>query len=552
MPITSPYLSKLPNIEYERAPGDGISAIVIASDKVPPNFPAHLWTEQAQRYRAFWDWFDGTALNIERGRTESGEVLLKYPLQINPIRAFSRKFASLLFGEIPDSPALLVKPVVKPRSSYFGTTPEDGAKDMADFLQAILLEVWEQSNARSIMMENATLSQFLGGCYFMTEFVQDREDLAIPVVVRLVKPDFVLPIWNPDNYYDLLESWMIFRISASMAEINYGVKTENRSQTPWMIYAEHWTRNGMSVTLDGAPLRKVVQHQFGETTVDYGNQPNPFGLVPFVYIPRLREGNFYGPSMVPDLEGITLEYNARMADLGDVIHSTADPKWFGRNVQGSPRMKQFDNGSWYTDLGTENPSIKNPPDIWREDPPQFSDTMTKFTEMLWKQMMHDGALSPIMLGLDESSQRSSLSLALKMLPSTQMARAQRNHWHEGLTQIACQILDMLAIKKVVIGGRLVPRDWRKQFQITQDWQPMIPRDREQQVNENVWLTGSGVRSRRLAVELDGNAPDVDDELKEIESDMRLMADIEAAGAIKQQQAKMALQSPLPGQTNSEG
>jgi hypothetical protein len=552
MPITSPYYSKLPNIEYERAPGDGISAIVIASDKVPPNFPTHLWTEQAQRYRAFWDWFDGTALNVERGRTESGEVLLKYPLQINPIRAFSRKFASLLFGEISDNPSLLVKPVAQPRTTYYGPVPPDEAKDLADFLQAILIEIWEQSNGRSILMENATLSQFLGGCYFMTEFVPTREDLAIPVVIRMVKPDFVLPIWNPDNYYDLLESWMIFRISSAMAEINYGIKANAKSQTPWMIYAEHWTRSGMSVMLDGEPLRVTKQHKLGQTVVDYGNNSNPFGFVPFVYIPRLREGNFYGPSIVPDLEGVTLEYNARLADMGDVIHSTADPKWFGRNIQGSTQLKQFDNGSWYTYLGTENPSIKNPPEIWREDPPDFSDTMTKFAEMLWKQMMHDGALSPIMLGLDESSQRSSLSLALKMLPSTQMARAQRNHWHEGLTQICRQALNMLALKKVVIGGRTVPPDWERKIRITQDWQPMIPRDREQQVNENVWLAGAGLRSTELAIELIGDAPDVDEEKKRIEDRLRMMAEIETDAAMKQQQAKMALQSPVPGQTNSEG
>jgi hypothetical protein len=68
---------------------------------------------------------------------------------------------------------------------------------------------------------------------------------------------------------------------------------------------------------------------------------NPFGIVPFVYIPHFaRAGGHYGQSHVPDLSGMVEELNSRMVDRADGVKNANTNRIWGRNLPASGVVPQ--------------------------------------------------------------------------------------------------------------------------------------------------------------------------------------------------------------------
>jgi hypothetical protein len=574
----SPYAAdrnaaELSGIELQRAALTN-TTIAVEKERLPSGFPFHLWEEQQKRYRHNWDWFTGYILNENKGTTRTGETIYKYPLKINTVRNFSRKHAALLFGEIPEhSHRPLIKCMMRPINMEMEDVQEpevpeapkpsptnptgtpfpkprqkatpDPRKAEAKFYANVVNRVFTQSGCDAIFMENGTLSQFLGGSYLTLNYVPWRKDLAVPIVIRNPKPDFVLPIWTNDDPWDLLEAYIVYRMPSKSAELEWGFKNEGNLSATWVTYVEHWTKTHHSIYLDGKPLTATYLVDGVKTTITYNQQKNLFGFVPVYYIPRLRETGFYGSDLVVDIEGLTLELNGRMADTGTAMMNTAHRKWLGRNISQTIRQKQLDNGQFYTDLGMENPAAKHPPELWPEDPPKWSETMTTFIDTIWEQLLREGSLTPVAFGEDEGSQRSALTLAIRFWPTTVLAKSQRVFWTQGLIRLAQGIFTMLNKTNTKVAKEEIPDDVMANFDVEMDWLPMVPRDREQTVNESVLLSSISPIPRmslRRSLENLGDIRDIEEEMEAIFDDM------EHAGAqAAQQQAQMAqteIQSPV--------
>lgn len=488
---------------------------------IPATFPMHLWRDQASRYDAYWAWHTGEILEEIVGHTKEGEPVYRYPLKINPVRDFARKHAALLFGEVPDTPTPLVKTLIAPKTIYGNSSKS--MKEQGEFLSDFVTEVWMSSNGRSIQYENGEISQFLGGSVFQVQYVPWRKDLLIPIQIKNIYPNYFLPIWGADNYYDLLEAWVIYRVDPAVAHAQWGIDTGGLRPA---IYVEHWTKDYYEASINGKPL----EASYDGVRVSYDRQENPFGFVPFVYIPRVREGSYYGSSLVPDIAGLALEFNSRAADEGDAMRRTVHQKYWGRNIHGDIKERRLDAaGNTFLDLGPTNPVWESDPTIEPLDPPEWDPSYSKHKEFLWGQLMREANLGPIAFGEDEGSQRSALTLAFRMWPSTIIAKAQRTFWTDGLIQVARYVLLMAAIKGIEVDSQRVPADFDKKFSITPQWLPMIPRDREALVNEMILRLQAGAVPIEKALEAFADVPDIQEAMQQIMRWLIFNTQLAAAG-----------------------
>jgi hypothetical protein len=499
--------------------------------QVPADFPIAAWTEQSERYQEYLRWHSGAALAESKFTDENGDPLLKYPLHVNSVRNFARKLGGLLMGEASDSPTPLVKCLAKPKQPLTGDTLSEDDQKLAKLVENVVNEVWNASSGRAIQMESAIMSQPLGGSVFKVEYVPKDLDLVIPIRIRYIRPDYFLPVWGTDDW-DLEGAWLIYNISAQTAASDFGVDTKGNN-TGIYLYVEHWTKKSYTVTVNGKPVIERIRDINPLTgteqviEVEMKDVPNIFGFVPFVYVPRYREGTRLGPSVVDDITGLLTEYNSRLADTGDAMLKAVDRHRFMSNVYIDPQEREIAPGLNVIDLGQTPPMSKDAPAIKTEEAPALSDALVNWPNNIWNQLLREASLGPIAFGEDEGSQRSALTLAFRMWPATVNTRMQRTFWGEGFNRVNWMILRML-IKRPVEGIN-IPPDVKKRLELAPDWAPQIPRDREQLVNEVTLRLQSGSMSLETALEQYGDVRNTDEEIKRIKDFMEFKASLQSAG-----------------------
>jgi len=553
-------------LSYRRAP---LVSSTLDPKTVPSGFPMAIWSNQWARYRRYWDWFTGDVLDEMVPSGVNGKKSIhKYPLRINPIFNFAWKHAAILLGEeVTDTPYAFAKMNCTPKTPLDDKDAfEESDKKLARVCRNVVNEVWAHSHGRSIQMENAVLQQFLGGCVFQVKYhgprSKKRKQLRIPVSVKNVLPDFFVPIWNGEDFWDLTEAYVVYRIPRHVALTEYpyhykvsvnddplagqGINTNTTSASDWVVYCEHWQRDEYSIYLDGRPLKEVYSEPgFKPVEVVYDHLNNPFGFVPFVYIPHIRSGDFHGFSMVDDLAGQIIELNARMTDVGDNMRDTVKRRRYATDLSRNSKQIQLDDGTWATDLGPTNITTKATPRVSTEDPAVMSDALANYPQMLWDQLLRDGNLSNISFGEDDVSQRSAIALAMRMFPTTAHSRAERTFWTEGLILIAHMILRICVIKKDEIGDfKLdIPEDFERLILLAVDWLPQIPRDREQQVNEMILRKAQGLVSLETALKTLGDSDYISEEVERIRRDLMFQAQLSSMGATPGKNAPSKITSP---------
>lgn len=505
---------------YEQAPTLA-SIYYLDKEKLPQAFPLRAWFDQSARYFQYWRWFNGDAL-MEAKTGDNGEVLYKYPLHMNLLRDMVRKHANLLFGEIPEASSTLVKCNVKPRKSFKNEEPDDAAREFADVCQNVINEIWTQSHGAAIQQEGGELAQYLGGHYYQIAYEPWRTDVLIPITIRSWYADFVLPVWEHKNYWDLSQVYVVNRIESQIAKDHYGYE----SNGAYVTYVEHWTKKFHAIYLDGKPVTLKV----GNTDVLFDeNNVNPFGFVPFVYIPHLREGSFYGSSHVPDVQGLIREYNSSMASEGDAILSSVDRERYVVNTTGRITKVDLPNGKEAVSLGVQAPTMANPPDLFTEDPPQFSPGLVEYPTKVYNQFRRTANLPPVIDGEDEGSQRSGLTLDIRFYPATSHAKAERVFWELGLNQVDIYTLRMIHTKDLwkVIDIPRPSDDFLLRLVINQEWNPQIPRDHESMINEVLARMAQDGIDIETALEKFGDIHNIEETKQRIIDWRKKMLEVEA-------------------------
>jgi len=500
-------------------------------DKLPDNFPIEQWNTQSARYKDNWKWYSGDALSVTRKNVRE-EYESQYPLHINSLRAIVEKHAAVLFGEVPDSPAPLVKTVVRPKKRFDGKEVKEDTKNLALICENVINEVWTRSGGRAMQLENGMYSQFLGGSVFQITYQPRRVDLTIPLVISNPRPDHFLPEWSNEDYWSLLRGTTMYEIPAPTAKLQYGIGDGQPGQTA--VYIRTETATELSETVEGQTI------DFAGKTTDQKSATHKFGFVPAVYIPHKRVGSKYGVGHVEDVAALLKEFNAVFAALDTAALNTVDRETFVSNVPGTTLSKLTSpvTGKEFTSLGTTPPASgsKDAPKAWQEDAPVVSPSMAETGDRVWRQILRDTNLSGIPFGEDEGSQRSGQTLALRMWPILSHTRGERTHWNDGLTRIGWYILKM--VKQIMKDnaalaatlralGIDIPDDFESLLDISTEWSPQIPQDRAQLVLETTQLVQTNVRSKREAIGKLGDVRDLEAELNELKEEAKQAAELAA-------------------------
>jgi hypothetical protein len=489
----------------------GPGAVAFEESEFPASFPYARWSYQSAKYAEYWQWFTGEVWNEETEvRDSNGRVqkVLKYPLQINHSKTTCMKHNYVLFGEVQDTYRPLVPVRVTPRRKPGSEKVSDDVRRRAEELEDFINRVWMLNNGRALQQEGGLIQQFLGGIVYRVSWAPYDESLEYGIRIEMVLPDFFLPVWDTARPDHLLEAWVVWRMPAREAFLKYGISNLD-SMSP--LYVEHWTEHEYSITVGGKPV--TMKYDMGDGTfmeIRHDQRENPFGFVPFVYIPRERAGSFYGLSLLDDLMGASKEYNARLSDLGDIVHDRADRAVFAKNLTGPIKSQDLGNGRRVYNIGSAPPG-GNDPDVFAVDVTNLPDKIADYPILILKQINRDTFVPPVAEGEDEGSQRSALTLSFRMWPLTSKIRSVRTYWTTGLLNFNRMIAKIAIMKGV--GG--ITEEHLKDVDISMDWSPMIPRDREAEVNELIMAKESDMLSPVSGIRILNQVDDADDEYDRI-------------------------------------
>ena len=475
-----------------------------------PDFPHSEYADRQRIYGENESWYNGDALDETRMR--SGKEVDLYPVKINPLRAGVQKHTFSLFGEVEEDD----QPLVSPKLVFV----DDKQKKLAEEGEEILKQIWWESNGRAIQWQNGGLSQVYGGCVFQLAYDPWDKLLSVPLRIETPHPKYFVGRPSSSDMFRLKEAWIVKPISQEEAyENGYSGAFKSDKDVPWLI--EHWTNLVYEAWINNQPVRRFNGTEwFGVSGI------NPFGFVPVVYIPHIRIDGFYGENMFDHVIGIVKELNLRVADFGDAVNTDAHAYMGMRNVQGSPDVIELAPGVNAINLGNSMSLAGNDsvPDLWDLRKERASEAMATLVDSLYDQYRRDAFIPKVADGEDEGSQRSGLTLAMRMLSLLWHTQSERVFWTTGLNLLNRMALRMLAEKESAKTGITIEHAI---LRIRQDWSPVLPRDREMLVNEVVARMGANLGSPRTLLEILGDVPDPDQEIKDIIDFVKKIAEAQA-------------------------
>jgi hypothetical protein len=392
-------------------------------------------------------------------------------------------------------------------------------------VQNIISQIWQESAGAERMLENALLNQVLGGSVFKANF-WPKEDYTYGIQITSPMPDFFFPVWDSEDKWAMHEAYMGYYITPEEAEIKYGIVTSQKSH---VSYLEHWTRDKYEVFVDGK-VPTVMVDGVSKTL----QSANPYGIVPFVYIPHPpRAGMFYGMSHVPGILGMEKELNSRMADRGDKVRNQTQDVYALWDSRTALQPRPAGNKT-FIDIGRSGPDGKSTPGAALLETSSVGASGGKeFTDDIWRFIQHESDTPGVVWGEDEGSQRSSATLEVRFWPLKVHLMRERILYTEGIRRLNRIMLRML-IKSGQVG-----KDALK-MRAGLDWAQILPRERIDLVNEMTQRKGVDLVSQRQALLALSRGEDVETHLKEIQDEKaeaakQAMQQAEHAAKLKMEQ-----------------
>jgi len=511
-------------------------------------FPYEEYQRNLERYTIAERWFSGEALQEEIRVANSDKEVALYPVQINPIPGSVFKHSYVLFGETRDDE----RPLVFARA--IANDPESETdKKLAQEVDDVLSKIWTDNSGRALQYTNGTRSQIYGGCVFSLTWdwrkaVQMRKGeiniKTTPIRIQATHPKYFIGIPDSTNPFLLKESWVVRPITHQEAAEN-GV-TIPEDQVPWII--EHITPTKMEYTINGTDTYIVKD---GKKVIPLSGK-NPFGFVPVVYIPHLRVTGFYGINEFDGALGLIKELNLRIADFGDAVNVDAHSLVALRNVNGAPKVSNLIPGRKTLDLGSSLLAGQaNQPDAIELGSSSASSSMTELAELLYDQIRRELNIPAVADGEDEGSQRSGMTLYIRMWPLIQHTSTERIYWTEGLNVLSRMMLLMLAIKgKQNEESSMGITFEHTEMLLKQVWAPQMPRDREVLVNEIIARSSANLGSVEHLLDMLGDVENIEEEVERIIEWMERKSELEAPAFGDSQKGVSGSPSTKPTKSDS--
>lgn len=482
------------------------------------DFPESEYHTRRMIYENLQAWFDGEKLN-ER-QVQGGRTVDKFPIKINPIRGAVYKHAYALFGETKNDSHPLAMPILR--------SDDREKKDKAKIGQNFLNSIWYENHGRSLQLSNAIMSQILGGCVFKASYVPEQRWRRLPIRLESVHPGNFVAIPMSGDQYRLEQAWVVKAISPHEAMRLYGMEFPPDEM---LYYVEYWEPDYYEITINGQTVPTGKSDPITAKDLMYQGS-HDFGGVPLVYIPHVRTNSFWGDSLITqNVSGIVEEMNKRVADYGDAVSDDSHRYYVIKNVSGRPDVYELAPGVRVIQLPNA-PSItgkESQPDMDELGAAQASAAMKGLNEQLYEHFRREAFIPAVADGEDEGSQRSALTLAMRMWPLLSHTAMERIYWSDGLSHLESMILRMaLIVKEERIPD--LPTELLD-MRIEHRWAPVLPTDRESFVNEIINRAGANLGTLKHLISLFDDIEDPEGEYDAVLEQLKEMAEIDAKKSV---------------------
>jgi len=338
-------------------------------------------------------------------------------------------------------------------------SPEDKVK--AQRAEAALQQVCAANKLAELDMETEVDCAILGdGAYKVIWDAGSKQ-------VRVTAPDVqgIYAWWLGD---DTSRVWRVaskYQLTAEEIELLYNVKPA--AKTASLI--EVWTDRDFALYLDNVVLDK---------------KPNPYGFIPFVIYPNLREPKqFWGVSDLQQIKETQRELNRAMSQLSRILELSGNPVAVLENIEES------------ADIAVKPGAVWNIP----EDAKAYLLDLLQgggvnlhidYINLLYR-IFHDISESPRAAFGGTDRDMSGVALEIELQPLLQKVGRKRLIRTAAFNQRNMMILRLLAMFNGADFG---------DYRLRVVWAPVLPQDIEKQVTNEQTLVQTGIHSRRRAMD----------------------------------------------------
>jgi len=358
--------------------------------------------------------------------------------------------------------------------------PSEEGRRRAREAEVAVRQINEDNDLEELDLETELDASVLGdGCYKVTWDPKAER-------VRVTSPDVqgVHAWWVGDDPSNVWRVASGYRISAEDAESLYNLTPEGRDKEVTVL--EGWTDS-------------LFQLWVGKQLLE--ERPNPYGFIPFIIFPNLREPKkFWGISDVPVLVEPARELNRALSQLSTILELSGNPIAVLEGVEEA------------RDIAVEPGAVWELPEKARAyllDLLQGGGVKlhTDYIELIYKAL-HDLSEAPRVSFGDNPQSLSGVALEMEMHPLLQRVHRKRLIRASVYRRRAEMMLRILEQRRGVSFGPL----W-----VRVQWGPVLPQDRSRLVQQERTLVEAGLHSRRRAMEELGVA-DPEGEMSQIQQE----------------------------------
>jgi hypothetical protein len=438
-----------------------------------PSQLTRLDMDRIKGYKELLDFYHGRQWD---GRERRGERRLIF----NYAKVFVEKITSYLMAGINFS----VDPVED--------SDEAGAR--ARRAELALYKVYEDNQLEQLDLETEIDCAILGdACYKVIWDTAEKR-------VRVTAPD-VQGIYAWCSGDDTSRVWRVasrYRLSAEEAEILYGVKPKGKTA----VVVELWTDQDFELYLDNMLVEA---------------KPNPYGFIPFVIYPNLREPKkFWGLSDLLQIMESQRELNRAMSQLSRILELSGNPIAVLENVEESEDIAIKPGAVW---------NIPEDAKAYLLDLLQGGgvNLHINYIDLVYRAL-HDLSESPRSAFGGMERDLSGVALEIELQPLLQKVKRKR------IIRTAAYNRRNEMILKLIEKYR--GEDFGDNH-LRVLWGPVLPKDMTRKVSNEQVLVQTGIHSRRTAMDEVGvRDPDYEFRqwLEERESILRMNKELNAKSA----------------------
>jgi hypothetical protein len=400
---------------------------------------AHRDTDRLRRYEECLDFYNGQHWE---GRATRGEKRLTF----NYAKVFIDKVTSYLISSI----------------NFAVDTVEDSdeARERAQRAEQALYQIYEQNKLEQLDFDTEIDCAILGdACY---KVIWDAEIQR----VRVTAPDIQgIYAWCLGD--DTSMVWRVaskYSLSAEESELLYQIRPKGKTAT----IIEVWTDTEFELYLDNTPIEK---------------KPNPYGFIPFVIYPNLREPKkFWGISDLPQIMQPQRELNRAMSQLSRILELSGNPIAVLENVEESEDIAVAPGAVW---------NVPEDAKAYLLDLLQGGgvNLHIDYINLLYRTL-HDVSESPRAAFGGTERDLSGIALEIELQPLLQKVRRKRIIRSAAYNRRNELILKLLEKYKGEHFGN-------NHLRVV--WAPVLPKDLARLVSNEQILVQNGIHSRRLAM-----------------------------------------------------